>query len=296
MIKFFRKIRQKMLTENPPESTHSVRAGKFSPPERRSQAVKYLLYAIGEIVLVVIGILIAIQINTWNQNRNRSQLETTLLRQLKAEMLDIYEDIYSDFNLLDLGSQSHFKVLDFIKKDVAYNDSMSFDFAILKKDEYIYPSDAVYSRIKEEGLDIIRNDSIRYLTQTLYESAFPRLSKINSFTPDISETLNDYYRHHFRINTDYNLKYNHTFHNDTISGKIYSESYKFPVERTSNGSKRKYTIGFIPLDFEALKKDDAFRILLGETDDYRNYKMRHYSWTKNSIKNLIRLIDKELEL
>ena len=51
MIKFFRKIRQKLLSEN-----------KFS---------KYLLYAIGEIVLVVIGILIALQINNWNENRKQ---------------------------------------------------------------------------------------------------------------------------------------------------------------------------------------------------------------------------------
>jgi hypothetical protein len=49
MIKFFRKIRQKLLSEN-----------KFS---------KYLIYAIGEIVLVVIGILIALQINNWNEER-----------------------------------------------------------------------------------------------------------------------------------------------------------------------------------------------------------------------------------
>ncbi|OIQ36706.1 MAG: hypothetical protein BM563_10345, partial [Bacteroidetes bacterium MedPE-SWsnd-G1] len=47
MIKFFRKIRQQLLNE-----------GKTS---------KYFKYAIGEIVLVVIGILIALQINTWNQ-------------------------------------------------------------------------------------------------------------------------------------------------------------------------------------------------------------------------------------
>ncbi len=49
MIKFFRKIRQRLLSEN-----------KFS---------KYLIYAIGEIVLVVIEILIALQINTWNESR-----------------------------------------------------------------------------------------------------------------------------------------------------------------------------------------------------------------------------------
>ena len=47
MIKFFRKIRQRLLSEN-----------KFS---------KYLFYAIGEIVLVVIGILIALQVNNKNE-------------------------------------------------------------------------------------------------------------------------------------------------------------------------------------------------------------------------------------
>ena len=53
MIKFFRKIRQRLLIEN-----------KFS---------KYVIYAIGEIVLVVIGILIALQINNWNENKKQEQ-------------------------------------------------------------------------------------------------------------------------------------------------------------------------------------------------------------------------------
>jgi len=52
MIKFFRKIRQQLLTEN-----------KFS---------KYLLYAIGEIVLVVIGILIALQIDNANEIKKQN--------------------------------------------------------------------------------------------------------------------------------------------------------------------------------------------------------------------------------
>ncbi|MEH6779913.1 DUF6090 family protein, partial [Maribacter arcticus] len=51
MINFFRIIRQQLLAEN-----------KFS---------RYLLYAIGEIVLVVIGILIALSINNWNENRKQ---------------------------------------------------------------------------------------------------------------------------------------------------------------------------------------------------------------------------------
>jgi hypothetical protein len=62
MIKFFRKIRQNLLTE-----------GKTS---------KYFKYAIGEIVLVVIGILIALQINNWNENRKQNTEEIAILKNL----------------------------------------------------------------------------------------------------------------------------------------------------------------------------------------------------------------------
>ena len=65
MIKFFSKIRQRLLTEN-----------KFS---------KYLLYAVGEIVLVVIGILIALSINNWNEDNKDRKAETQSFINLKTE-------------------------------------------------------------------------------------------------------------------------------------------------------------------------------------------------------------------
>ena len=67
MLKFFRKIRQTLLSEN-----------KFT---------KYLLYAIGEIILVVIGILIALQINTWNKEKQNRALERSSLRNLTADLV-----------------------------------------------------------------------------------------------------------------------------------------------------------------------------------------------------------------
>ena len=59
MIKFFRKIRQNLLMRN--------------------KSGKYLKYAIGEIVLVVVGILIALQINNWNENRKATINECMLV-------------------------------------------------------------------------------------------------------------------------------------------------------------------------------------------------------------------------
>lgn len=71
MIKFFRKIRQKLLAEN-----------RFS---------KYMFYAVGEIMLVVIGILLALQINNWNENRKDRIEENQALIDLKKEIKN-YQD------------------------------------------------------------------------------------------------------------------------------------------------------------------------------------------------------------
>ena len=65
MIKFFRKIRQSLLNEG--------------------KTTKYFKYAFGEIILVVIGILIALQINSWNESRKNTIKEQQILSQLKEE-------------------------------------------------------------------------------------------------------------------------------------------------------------------------------------------------------------------
>ncbi|MDX1333967.1 MAG: DUF6090 family protein [Robiginitalea sp.] len=67
MIRFFRTIRQRILTEN-----------KFN---------KYLLYAIGEILLVVVGILLALQIDTWNEQQKQRQESREFTMRLEKEVL-----------------------------------------------------------------------------------------------------------------------------------------------------------------------------------------------------------------
>ena len=67
MIKLFRHLRQGLVKEN-----------KFS---------KYLLYALGEIILVVIGILIALQINNWNENRKNKIEEIAILESLDDDLI-----------------------------------------------------------------------------------------------------------------------------------------------------------------------------------------------------------------
>ena len=89
MIRFFRHIRKKIIEQN-----------KFR---------KYLLYAIGEILLVVIGILIALQVNTWNENRKIANEEQAILIRLlddlklaKADSERFIERENEDINRLKL--------------------------------------------------------------------------------------------------------------------------------------------------------------------------------------------------
>jgi hypothetical protein len=78
MIKFFRKIRQDLLSEG--------------------KTIKYLKYAIGEIILVVIGILIALSINNWNENRKARNAQNSLL-------INLYENLGADSIVLQTTRQ-----------------------------------------------------------------------------------------------------------------------------------------------------------------------------------------------
>lgn len=81
MIKLFRNVRRRLLREN-----------RFS---------RYLIYAIGEIILVVIGILIALQINNWNENRKAAIIERKLLDNLQIEFEDNLKELDSTSREVD---------------------------------------------------------------------------------------------------------------------------------------------------------------------------------------------------
>jgi len=103
MINVFSKIRQKLLSEN-----------KFS---------KYLIYAIGEIVLVVIGILIALQINNWNIDKVDRQLERQYLSSL---ILDLEFESFGYENTIMKRFQTKIDALKLAKKH-AYGNYIVID-------------------------------------------------------------------------------------------------------------------------------------------------------------------------
>jgi len=143
MIKLFRHIRQNLIMEN--------------------KTGKYLKYAIGEIVLVVIGILIALQINNWNEIRKQRQIELKYFYNLK-------NDLKADDELLnamiDLAN-SKVKAAKNVKLK-ADHDSISslYDFSnemitLFFVDEF-RPNDNTYDEMKNSGnFSTIQNDDLK---------------------------------------------------------------------------------------------------------------------------------------
>ena len=136
MIKFFRHIRQNQIMEN--------------------KTGKYFKYAIGEILLVMIGILLALQVSNWNSTRIKNKLEKTTLSQLNSDINTMLGDVKGDYEALKMGTKSHLNVLKYLEHDFVYNDTMCFDFQWLIKLLVVCSKNTFIKRLlaKKNGLHL----------------------------------------------------------------------------------------------------------------------------------------------
>ncbi len=146
MIKFFRHIRQSLIQKN--------------------QMGKYFKYAIGEILLVVIGILIALQINNWNESRIAKNEEKTILKNINKEFLQnkkVIEKTYEDFKkghhsiktVMSLIGKSEKEILKYNIDSVLYTSLETGSFR---------PSENTISDLIQSGrLQLLQNENLKHL-------------------------------------------------------------------------------------------------------------------------------------
>ncbi|MET1260555.1 DUF6090 family protein [Flagellimonas sp. DF-77] len=191
MLKFFRRIRQQLLSEN-----------KFS---------KYLMYAIGEIILVVIGILIALQINNWNEARKNHKKLTTAVQ-------SVYSDIVADGVLiqqrLPLVNQRNSKINGLIKRAYASETDLDTLVHIMQNEFpvrwYSSPTFNIntFSNLKATGTFDILPEEIKKAISNYYTTM--------ETNQDYVEKVLDQYRSHL---DDFVKRYN-------IIGRLYDANYK----------------------------------------------------------------------
>ena len=153
MIQFFRKTRQKLLQE--------------------SRFTKYLLYAVGEIVLVVIGILIALQINNYSESQKERKQEKILLTNLSN---DVGLDILQIENNTTL-SRERLSRLDSLVQllktpdsiDVANFVRQSYEFVF---DQYFKSNSGIFDEAVSSGkMSYVKNESLRQRIFNYYRNA-----------------------------------------------------------------------------------------------------------------------------
>jgi hypothetical protein len=90
------------------------------------------------------------------------------------------------------------------------------------------------------------------------------------------------------------LKSSFIFKKDSIGKTFFDEVITyFPSSFNLNGIERKYTTGFVPLDYTRLKKDPKFRMQLVEIDQFRVHKISYYEQAKTTMKLIVDLIERE---
>ena len=168
-----------------------------------NRPLKYARYAIGEIVLVVIGILIALQINNWNEDR-KQQLE------INGALSQILNDLKQDKEVLDFYDQIESKHIDYLKL-ISKDDyrSVGLDSILGSLDHYMYftKNNNGYAGLKESGkISNINNETLKSSMTNYYEITYESLMEASRFAGTFTnERVIPYSLEHLNPDIDFSV-------------------------------------------------------------------------------------------
>lgn len=148
MLTFFRHIRQKLLEQN--------------------QVTRYLAYAAGEIFLVVIGILLALQINNWNEGRKTKKFEQEILflidQNLQRDSAIMSEELFKARQAVQLTDQ--------LLEQVAlknYDDSLNYWMGKIISFERFKSQSSAFEVLKAKGIETISDKELQLALISYYD-------------------------------------------------------------------------------------------------------------------------------
>jgi hypothetical protein len=244
-----------------PTSAKATADKKTEKPASRTG--RYLKYAVGEILLVMVGILLALQVNNWNEQRISNQYEAKLLTELR-------NTIVADYNLLEMAvdgnnriSRSCEIILTHFDQNLPYHDTLALHFENANLWWTMVIRKNAFETAKAYGLDFIQNDSTRILLSGLYE-------QVQSFGQTMDERQSLY-------------------HYNTVT-PVLIELFE-SIDKTWYLPER----GNVPNDYEALKNNKTYRAILKTNIGNRKYYNDWILLTLSQMKSLEKRLHVELE-
>ena len=259
-MKFFGKIRQKFLSEN--------------------KLLKYLIYAIGEILLVVVGILIALQINNWSEDQKKLEQQIIILQNIQEDILTDTLDISLNIRVHQTFLKEERALYNFINNNLTeplnpidYSNAMGSPlFSIIHQSSF--------SNLQSNDLGIITNNTLKKQIFRHYDFFVKLILYLEN---DFAEyrtypQKKPYFLSYFEVVDTTRVLSNEDMNN---------EEYYNP-----NFERKELKIS----DLNGLKKDKAFKIILSESIFSRNAKIQYYEDFLNRINILNQAIKEELEV
>lgn len=239
MIRFFSNIRKKLAAEN-----------KF---------LAYSRYAIGEIVLVVIGILIALQINNWNEQRKYKNLEITMLAEIRESLEESLTEINDMINKNGKYVEDYKILLNHVNNNLPYDDSLDDYFGTLENWVSPYFNYSAFETLKTLGAELISNDSLKKRIIRMYDR-------------ELEFLVNDYDKSEWNYSTG-----------------VVHPFFSKHLERVINSNKA------VPNNYNELMHNAEFKNILTALIDLRSRGIKFSQDLKLALENLIEDISKEMD-
>lgn len=198
MIRFFRQLRKGLFNEKPSPGKDQ----EVSINELRANIARYLFYAIGEIILVVIGILIALSINNWNEARKEASKEVKVLKSLELDLSENLQRLEQMITSESLLVQRNKVLIELLKKEqTSYHDSLRIYFGNIATYFAFFPQVTAYESLKSEGVSLIKNDSLRFSLIKLFDDHYERNAHTTELKKDNALNSQAFLNKHFEIIT-----------------------------------------------------------------------------------------------
>ncbi|MBS1557551.1 MAG: hypothetical protein JST69_02390 [Bacteroidetes bacterium] len=231
---------------------------------------KFFKYII-EVIVVIIGILIAYNLEQWSNTRNNKRREIEVLKEFKAalgaDLIEIKKNIREHENSI-LASRIVLKV---IKDNLPYSDSLDACFAYTHAFTVFSGRVGPIEQLKNTNLEIISNDTLRLNIISIYDEAFTRLRLVELVILRDYEQLRDFDR-------------------------LYFDAYDAEGVSTNKSVPLPFWGIMHPIRFTELKTSPEYAALLrARISNQRGLLRGTYNPIANSLSNLLNQIDRELE-
>lgn len=224
-----------------------------------------------EIIVVMLGILIAYNLEQWGDTRENKRKEIEILKEFKRGLSADLRDMRWCIDLHKSSIHSSKILLQVIKDNLPYHDSLDTYFAYTHAFTTFNGNVSPIEQLKNSDIAIVSNDTLRLKISSMYDEAYKRIRLVEIAIERDYEQLRDFDR-------------------------LYFEAYDLESVSTSKSLPASPWGVMHPINFTELKTNPEYAALLRARISNQMGLLRiHYNLTEEALSNLLIQIDQEIE-